>query len=122
MLVTTIQYLEVNIYTSTVMCEELLIVAENLYVARWECLTVALFNIQVPMSRARRRESSTHKLLSQSSVSQAHSAKMRGADITHTHNCALQCLGISLGLVLIPRVNWNMNTEVNSYLQEFRFS
>ena len=72
------------------MCEGLLIVSESLYVARWECLTVALFNIQVPVSRARRQDSSTHSLLFQSSVSQVHSAEMRGADTAHTESLQLR--------------------------------
>ena len=79
-----------QITTSVVMSEGLLIVAESLYVARWQCLTEALFNIQVPVSRARRHVSSTHTLLFQSSVSQAYSAEMRGADICITHTDSLQ--------------------------------
>ena len=105
---TTIQHFEVNITTSTVMCGELLIVADSLYVARWQCLIVALFNIQVPVSRAGRHESATHTLLFQSSVSQAHSAKMRGADITHIDSLQL-CFAVPEDFA---RVCWNPTSKL----------
>jgi hypothetical protein len=47
---TTLQYFDVNITTSTVMCCGLLIVTESLYIASW----VALFSMQDPVSRAMR--------------------------------------------------------------------